>query len=148
MSATTMLRPLILRCDLCGTRNRVDLSRLAHGPRCADCKRPMLLDRPHRISGDDLDETLRESAVPVLVDLYADWCGRCRAMAPVLDTFAANRAGELPVLKLDTDQYPGVAARLGIRGIPTLIVFEGGREVARHVGMADGPTLGRLAGLA
>jgi thioredoxin len=100
-----------------------------------------------QVAGNDLDETVRSAGVPVLVDCYADWCGPCRAMAPVLDELAGRHAGRVLVLKLDTDGYPDVAGRLGIRGIPTLIAFSGGNEIRRHVGMADLPTLETLVGL-
>ncbi len=73
--------------------------------------------------------------MPVLIDFYADWCGPCRVMAPVLDRFARDRAGEVLVGKLDTDRDSDVVRRFGIRGIPTLILFLGGREVARRVGV-------------
>ncbi len=73
--------------------------------------------------------------MPVLIDFYADWCGPCRVMGPVLDQFARDRAGEVLVGKLDTDRDSDAAMRFGIRGIPTLIVFSGGREVARQVGV-------------
>jgi thioredoxin 2 len=147
MTSTAAERHVTVRCPMCDTKNRVDLARIHDGPRCADCRRPILLDRPLRVSGQDLDETLRSAGVPVLLDLYADWCGPCRAMAPVLDELAARFAGRLLVLKLDTDRAPDVAARLGIRGIPTLIAFERGQETGRHVGMADLPTLTALMGL-
>lgn len=72
--------------------------------------------------------------VPILVDFYADWCGPCKVMAPLLDELAAERAGEVLVAKLDTDRDPAISARFGIRGIPTLIVFRDGRESARATG--------------
>jgi thioredoxin len=72
--------------------------------------------------------------VPVLVDFYADWCGPCKIMAPLLDDVAHRRAGEMLVLKLDTDRNPATQQRYGVRGIPTLIVFRDGKEVARRVG--------------
>jgi thioredoxin 2 len=124
-----------LSCPSCGTLNRVDLARLEDGPRCADCGQPFELDRPQTVSGEALDRIVAETAVPVLIDFYADWCGPCRIMAPVLDQLARDRAGEVLVGKLDTDRDSDVVTRFRIRGIPTLIVFAGGREVARRVGV-------------
>jgi thioredoxin len=86
------------------------------------------------VSDGDLERVVRDAEVPVLVDFYADWCGPCKTMAPLLDDLAARHAGELLVGKLDTDRNPTMAARFQIRGIPTLIAFRGGREVAREVG--------------
>jgi thioredoxin 2 len=124
-----------LSCSSCGTLNRLDLARLDDGPRCANCGQPFQLDRPQTVSGEAFDRIVAGTAVPVLIDFYADWCGPCRLMAPVLDQFARDRAGEVLVGKLDTDRDSDVAVRFGIRGIPTLIVLSGGREVARRVGV-------------
>jgi len=124
----------LVRCALCGSLNRVDMSRAKDGPKCGQCGRPILLDRPLPVTDAELERVVAESTVPVLVDFYADWCGPCKVMAPVLDELAAARAGRVLVTKLDTDRNPTMAVRHAIRGIPTLIVFVGGREFAREVG--------------
>lgn len=147
MTATAS-RPAIVRCLACATRNRVDLARLEQGPRCGGCRRPLHLDRPLSVTEADLEETIRTAGVPVLVDFYADWCGPCRATAPALEALAGAHGGELLVVKLDTDRHPGAAARYGVRGIPTLIVFRDGGEVRRHVGAAGTHELEALAGVA
>ena len=130
-------RPVIVQCPFCGAANRVDLTRLASGPKCAKCGRPLRLDRPQKVTDRDFERTINGSSVPVLVDFYADWCGPCKAMAPTLDELAQKKAGEALVTKLDTEANPATASRFGIRGIPTLIAFEGGKEKRRHVGLAD-----------
>jgi thioredoxin 2 len=127
-------RAATLRCPFCLKLNRVDVARADDRPKCGECGRPFLLDRPVKISGDDLERIVTESEVPVLVDFYADWCGPCKVMAPVLDEFASDHRGEMLVGKLDTDSAPAVSAKYGIRGIPTLILFNGGRELARQSG--------------
>ena len=127
-------RTATLRCPFCLKLNRVDVARADDRPKCGECGRPFLLDRPVKISGDDLERIVAESEVPVLVDFYADWCGPCKMMAPVLDEFASDHRGGMLVGKLDTDSAPAVSVKYGIRGIPTLILFSGGREVARQSG--------------
>ncbi len=134
-----------MRCVLCGTLNRVDLDRLEAGPKCANCGRPIRLDRPVPVTQADFDRVIQGSKAPLIVDCYADWCGPCRMMAPTLDEFARTHQGKVLVLKLDTDKNPEVAKRLGIRGIPTLVAFKDGKEVRRHVGLADMHVLEALA---
>jgi thioredoxin 2 len=131
-------------CPFCGTLNRVDLGRVGDRPKCGSCGKPMLLDRPVRVTDQDLDRVVSGTEVPVLVDFYADWCGPCKVMAPVLDAVAREMAGRALVAKLDTDRNPQAAARFAIRGIPTLVVFRDGREVAREVGAVPKPRLEAL----
>ena len=137
MPESAAARPAVARCAFCGKLNRVDLARLAAGPKCAECHRPLRLDRPLKVTDADFDKVIDGTSAPVVVDFYADWCGPCRMMAPTLDEFAQARTGEVLVLKLDTEASPAIAARFGIRGIPTLIAFRDGKESRRHVGMAD-----------
>jgi thioredoxin len=94
----------------------------------------MLLDRPVKVTDEDFERTVLDAEVPVLVDFYADWCGPCKMVAPVVDEIAHARTGEMLVAKVDTDRAPQVSARYGIRSIPTLILFEDGQEVQRSVG--------------
>ncbi len=145
-TAASTARPVVVQCPFCSAANRVDLARLSAGPKCAKCGKPLRLDRPQRATDQDFERTITGSSVPVLVDFYADWCGPCKAMAPTLDEFAEKRAGEALVVKLDTDANPATATRFGIRGIPTLIVFQGGKEKGRHVGLADMKVLEGLIG--
>lgn len=141
-------RSATVRCPFCTTLNRVDLSRIDQHPKCAKCAKPILLDRPLAITEADLDRIVSESEVPVLVDFYADWCGPCKAMAPLFDTLARERRGEVLVTKLDTDRNPEATRRFNVRGIPTTIVFIGGREVARETGAIPRPRLQALLDLA
>jgi len=121
-------------CPFCETLNRVNLSRIDQHPKCGKCGRPILLDRPIAVSDATFAQVTTDTTVPVVVDFYADWCGPCKIMAPLLDDAARRRAGTILVVKLDTDRNPVTGPRFGIRGIPTLIAFRNGKEVARRVG--------------
>jgi thioredoxin 2 len=141
MTEQAQTRRATVACQFCSKLNRVDIARVADRPKCGECGRPMLLDRPIRLTEHDFDRVVSGTDVPVLVDFYADWCGPCKIMAPVLDDIAQRHAGRMIVGKLDTDRNQSVAARFAIRGIPTLILFRDGREHARQVGAAS---LGQL----
>jgi len=145
MSATPS-RPVTVRCPFCEQQNRVDLARLADGPKCGGCGRPLHLDRPIASTDADFDRTIGTASVPILVDFYADWCGPCRRMAPTLDQLANDGTGEVLVLKVDTDRNQQLGMRFGIRGIPTLVAFRDGKEVARHTGLATRQQLDALLG--
>jgi thioredoxin 2 len=94
----------------------------------------MLLDRPYKLTEETFQRTIADAEVPVLVDFYADWCGPCKIMAPFVDDVAKSYMGRALVTKLDTDRAPKLSASLNIRGIPTTIVFKGGKEVERQTG--------------
>ena len=135
MSETsTTTRHITLRCEFCQTWNRVDASRAADRPKCGKCARPMLLDRPIALNDDTFQRTIAESTVPVLVDFYADWCAPCKVMAPTVDALAHAQQGRALIAKLDTEAAGRTAGGFGIRGIPTVIVFRDGKEVARQSG--------------
>lgn len=121
-------------CIFCLTLNRVDMSRVHARPKCGQCGKPMLLDRPVRVGDQDLERVVAGTDVPVVVDFYADWCAPCKVMAPILDEIARAFEGRVLFTKLDTDRNPTMAMRFAIRGIPTLIVFRDGREFSREVG--------------
>jgi thioredoxin 2 len=133
MSETTKKQATVA-CPFCDTLNRVDLGRIDQRPKCGQCGRPILLDRPIRLGDNDFERIVQDADVPVLVDFYADWCAPCKVMAPMLDDIARTRAGHVLVGKLDTDRNPTMAVRFAIRGIPTLILFRDGKEAGRLVG--------------
>lgn len=122
------------RCPLCSAIAQGSVPPGGEVITCTSCERPIRVDRPIAATDDSLDRSLRETALPVLVDFHADWCAPCHMMAPVLDELAWERRGETLVLKVDTDRNPRMAEQFGIRGIPTIILFRGGVEEARNVG--------------
>jgi thioredoxin 2 len=127
-------RHLTVRCQFCQTWNRVDAARAVDRPKCGQCGRPILLDRPWILHEDTFARTIGESDVAVLVDFHADWCGPCKMMAPSVDQLAAKFTGQALVAKLNTDLAPRVSEQYQIRGIPTTIVFRAGEESARVTG--------------
>ncbi|MDA0312537.1 MAG: thioredoxin [Gemmatimonadetes bacterium] len=134
MTAPKVIHPVTLRCAFCGTNNRVDVERAVQRPNCGKCSKPMLLDRPVHVAQEDFDTTVLGASVPVLVDFYADWCGPCKMVAPLMDEIAQTQIGKILVAKVDTDRAPEVAARYDIRSIPTIIIFREGVEVDRSLG--------------
>ena len=144
MTETTATRTAIVPCATCGTLNRVDLARLSAKPVCGPCKAPLTLNTPLQLTDANFDRVVEGASVPVIVDFYADWCGPCRAMAPVFAELARRQVGRALVVKVDTDRSPLVAGRFGIRSIPTLAVLRHGKEVARQVGAAPLAALEQL----
>jgi thioredoxin 2 len=133
MDATTQ-RKATVACQFCGRLNRVDLARAADRPKCGECSRPILLDRPLALSDQSFDRVIADAQVPVLVDFYADWCGPCKMVAPIMDELARSRMGSVLIAKLDTDQNQQVAQRYRIGSIPTVMVFRNGQVAAQQVG--------------
>lgn len=138
--STAAASRVTLRCRFCLTLNRLSIA-VEGRPICGKCEKPILVDRPVRLEGQDFERLVSEAEVPVLVDFYADWCGPCKVMAPVLDEIARDRAGRLLVAKLDTDRNPDVARRFEIQGIPTLILFDGGKPASRRTGALPRPAI-------
>lgn len=127
---------LAIPCPFCGAINHVAAARVADRPRCGntDCARPLLLDRPVALHDRDFTRAVQDTTVPVLVDFYADWCGPCKMMAPILDDIASTYAGRLLVAKVDTDVEQNTAMAYQIRSIPTLVLLQGGQVLTQQAG--------------
>jgi thioredoxin 2 len=141
-----MSDPLVFRCAACGGVNRVRPDRLASGPTCGRCHKPLdLAAHPADVDDDAVESLVRSSPVPVLVDLWAAWCGPCRAVAPHLVELARRHAGKLIVVKLDVDRHKRVAGALQVQAIPTLALAKGGQFVKVEAGARMGPELEAFA---
>ena len=127
----------LLRCAECGTMNRVPAARRASGARalCGRCKRPLMaMATPVEVTDATFAADVEQAALPVVVDMWAAWCGPCRMLEPVIAELATELAGRLRFAKLNVDENPSTASRFGVQSIPTLLVLKGGREVDRIVG--------------
>ena len=99
------------------------------------------------IDDDNFEREVLASGEPFLLDFTASWCGPCKALAPIVENLAVEAAGQLRVGTIDIDEAPVIAQRFGIRGLPTVLVFRGGKEAARHVGVTTSRRLRELAGI-
>jgi thioredoxin 2 len=142
-AADSATQQITIRCGACATWNRIDARRAAHGPKCGSCRAPLALDRPLLLNDETFDRVISGTDLPVLVDFYANWCGPCKMMAPAVDALAREMVGRALVAKVDTEASR-VGTRFQVRGIPTSIVFRGGKEATRQVGAVPLEVLRRM----
>jgi thioredoxin 2 len=137
---------VLISCSSCGTVNRLKYGHLEHATKCGKCRTPLPFPaKPIDVTEvRQFDAVIGQSSVPVVVDFWAAWCGPCLMMAPEIDKVAAHTAGKALVLKVDTDAHAELSQRYQIRGIPTIIIFAGGKEATRASGVQPAANIEHL----
>ena len=134
-----------IACPACLAANRVPAARTGEGPKCGKCGAALLDGAPVELGGEQFETFVQRTGLPVLADFWAPWCGPCRAMAPQFERAARELKDRVRLVKVNTEQAQGLAARYGIRAIPTLVLFRNGAEVKRASGVMDAAALARWA---
>ncbi|APH74017.1 thioredoxin TrxC [Aquibium oceanicum] len=129
-----MLEESLIVCSKCAGVNRVPASRRPEDAKCGKCHAPLFSGHPEDVDGATFERQIGRSSVPVLVDVWAPWCGPCRMMAPAFEAAARELEPSVRLIKLNSDAEQAVAGNLGIRGIPTMILYHGGKEIGRASG--------------
>jgi thioredoxin 2 len=132
-------------CPSCGVPNRVPHDRPAAAARCGGCHQPLFSAHPAEVDEAGFERHLRGNDIPLLLDVWAPWCGPCRAMAPQFEHAAAVLEPEFRLLKLNADAAPNVSARLGVRGIPAMYLFRNGSVLAQTAGAMNADAIVRWA---
>jgi len=132
-------------CPACLAPNRVPAARIAEDPKCGKCGAALLDGAPAELNEDQFEPFVQRTELPVLVDFWAPWCGPCRAMAPHFERAAQQMKERVRLVKVNTEEAPGLAARYNIRAIPTLVLFRNGVEQKRMSGALDAGALERWA---
>jgi thioredoxin 2 len=142
-----MAESTVIRCPACGANNRVSIERIASGeaPVCGRCKAPLPLSTDQKgpvvVSDATFAEQVERSGVPVLVDMWAPWCGPCRLISPIIDQLSTEMAGRVRFAKMNVDDNPRTAGRFNVNSIPTLLIMKAGKEVDRIVGVHPAPEI-------